>query len=179
MALFKGELHVSTHAPLRGATSISSSLACASKFQPTHPCGVRPWRALEVKNGQKVSTHAPLRGATEDGILYSNASYVSTHAPLRGATLRLWPLFWPSLAFQPTHPCGVRRLSSIATPTFFGCFNPRTPAGCDWNVTGYWKPTKRFNPRTPAGCDSRGGETANSRGGVSTHAPLRGATSTI
>ena len=149
-----GSTYVSTHAPLRGATTLYDSLA-----------GISP-----------VSTHAPLRGATDDGMLYSNTSYVSTHAPLRGATNY-----------------------SIRTGSQDRRFNPRTPAGCDWKwivVTcthhGFqpthpcgvrqwssWRSTKRkqgFNPRTPAGCDRMVVYGVRCSIGVSTHAPLRGAT---
>ena len=59
-----GLLPISTHAPLRGATSE---------------------RGLEYHQIQ-ISTHAPLRGATKEYQMKHLTEMISTHAPLRGAT---------------------------------------------------------------------------------------------
>ena len=122
---------VSTHAPLRGATGTSGStvarrcrfnprtpagcdqrwglsLCLFVEFQPTHPCGVR--RNIFSPSASPSGfqpTHPcgvrPGRHGCKD-----SGPEVSTHAPLRGAT-----------AIFP---------SSVNVT---GCFNPRTPAGCD------------------------------------------------
>mgnify|MGYP000861101943 FL=1 len=56
---------VSAHAPLRGATCPYSSVSSTVLFQPTHPCGVRLTSVGGAGDGRNVvSTHAPLRGAT-------------------------------------------------------------------------------------------------------------------
>ena len=66
--------------------------------------------------------------------------------------LVLSPSFSSTAWFQPTHPCGVR-LCAISIVDFLYCFNPRTPAGCDLSIIPLSLPPE-----------------------VSTHAPLRGAT---
>ena len=81
---------VSTHAPARGATLIKKLLlpfAC-------------------------VSTHAPARGATRHDAVRRGVSTVSTHAPARGATDWRAGLIAATIAFQPTHPHGVRPAGS-------------------------------------------------------------------
>ena len=101
-----------------------------------------------------VSTHAPLRGATPPRRIESHSErQVSTHAPLRGAT--------QGILFR-TQP--QKR------------FNPRTPAGCDLTFRSINCSFARFQPTHPCGVRQEAvlGE-ARARG-VSTHAPLRGAT---
>ena len=122
---------VSIHAPARGATPprlpltpsrscfnsrtregcdalASASSTIPSRFQFTHPRGVRPYvtllttkqlwfqfthprgvrhdKAWRVGAGNDVSIHAPARGATMRGRPSSPYSHVSIHAPARGAT---------------------------------------------------------------------------------------------
>ena len=79
------------------------------------------------------------------------------------------------MAFQPTHPSGVRRClglhdsrgclisihapqwgatrSRVAMPGLLAYFNPRTPVGCDYRPSCWRLPCRDFNPRTPVGCD--------------------------
>ena len=59
-----GELHISIHAPPRGAT--------------TRPGDDAP--------RQRISIHAPPRGATADMASFYNLDHISIHAPPRGAT---------------------------------------------------------------------------------------------
>ena len=145
-------------------------------FQPTHPCGVRLRRYLMIFVQQL--TFQPTHPCGVRLIRFSSyglSHAVSTHAPLRGATS-----------------------DPFSTPPDSVCFNPRTPAGCDWrSPTTLWtssvfqpthpcgvRPfgwrgktkTRRFNPRTPAGCDPKWLKTLAPTVMVSTHAPLRGAT---
>jgi len=144
---------VSIHAPARGATLsieyfqlntirfnprtregcdliLCSGLIGFSKFQSTHPRGVRQIVAICVRMQISVSIHAPARGAT----LFINSTitilHVSIHAPARGATIwnfgsefmglvsihapargatRPYPLDIAVPMFQSTHPRGVRR----------------------------------------------------------------------
>ena len=76
---------------------------------------------------------------------------VSIHAPTRGATLSM-EILCKSSGFQSTHPRGVRQ-GNYRSCRRYGCFNPRTHEGCD--------------DEEVARCQG---------GGVSIHAPTRGAT---
>ena len=94
---------VSTHAPLRGATTDSGfRFAVVSSFY-SRP-SARGDRRCSESHGQpeKVSTHAPLRGATLDKAIVFGLGPVSTHAPLRGATpnVYLWD-FWVLFLLTP------------------------------------------------------------------------------
>ena len=105
-------------------------------FQSTHPCGVRQPVTYNVEFSD-VSIHAPVWGATaidhefgnlvsfnprtrvgcDNQIAHNTAQLtVSIHAPVWGATLTTW-LSVVDLAFQSTHPCGVRPLGVGATST--------------------------------------------------------------
>ena len=146
--------HVSTHAPLRGATNM--------------------WRYNTPKT--KVSTHAPLRGATSNLPAFPYLSpTVSTHAPLRGATLFL--LFCALFSRVSTHAplrgatCPWRRRRQRRTG-----FNPRTPAGCDTGFSSSCSTRRAFQPTHPCGVRRRDVEEYLPKIAVSTHAPLRGAT---
>ena len=142
---------VSIHAPLAGATlffDMRILVFCVfnprtpggattpivvtflfPKFQSTHPCGCDP---LSIRQ-----------------------------APQPGK-------------FQSTHPCGCdRSCGTILCPS--RSFNPRTLRGATGSQIGLLSLHGCFNPRTPAGCDywSWSSQTTS---GVSIHAPLRGAT---
>ena len=79
-------LNVSIHAPVWGAT----------------------FTVIASKPLFNVSIHAPVWGATELAMLRNQAITVSIHAPVWGATTPALTSK-PCLAFQSTHPCGVRR----------------------------------------------------------------------
>ena len=124
---------VSTHAPLRGATSQCAKdklrqqrfnprtpAGCdfslrrirlhARKFQPTHPCGVRPYSLQYLVKGVVVSTHAPLRGAT-CGLSGTPAALpcFNPRTPAGCDPIPQLQIFPCLRRFQPTHPCGVRQ----------------------------------------------------------------------
>ena len=144
---------VSTHAPLRGATCPYSSVSSTVLFQPTHPCGVRLTSVGGAGDGRNVvSTHAPLRGATLLLPLDPMLVEVSTHAPLRGATTEDLRTL-ADYQFQPTHPCGVRQLLSLPSSISFAV-STHAP------LRGATRGSSPIKPSTQ----------------VSTHAPLRGAT---
>ena len=126
-------LHVSIHAPTRGAT--------LSRIDN-----------LYIRT---VSIHAPTRGATPTVKVFRIARGVSIHAPTRGATLpsaaQLYELMFQSThphgvrrrarwlssrtsMFQSTHPHGVRLPASTSSILLYTCFNPRTHTGCDTRV---------------------------------------------
>ena len=125
------DFSVSIHAPTRGATCscpLSTALCSCfnprthtgcdvprlknissiSKFQSTHPHGVRLIGRYRRSKRLEVSIHAPTRGATS-----VTGDHSDTHA------------------FQSTHPHGVRLSTSNILLTFIYSFNPRTHTGCD------------------------------------------------
>ena len=144
---------VSIHAPAWGATAYQYVAGYVTKFQSTHPRGVRL---------------LPQIGA--DAII----RFQSTHP--RGVRRRALPCWPASTRFQSTHPRGVRHASlervphealvSIHAPAWgatgawikgharMSGFNPRTRVGCDGTPAGLCPPVRSgFNPRTRVGCD--------------------------
>ena len=190
---------VSIHAPAWGATAYQYVAGYVTKFQSTHPRGVRL---------------LPQIGA--DAII----RFQSTHP--RGVRRRALPCWPASTRFQSTHPRGVRHASlervphealvSIHAPAWgatgawikgharMSCFNPRTRVGCDlllsvgfggmeadvsihapaWGATNAnespFRLMKCFNSRTRVGCDEPDFDGWLERHGVSIHAPAWGAT---
>ena len=131
------------HAPVRGAIGAIQYVAgYVTKFQSTHPRGVRrdgqppdcrcgdvsihapAWgatrtRRVSAPKPEPVSIHAPAWGATPVVDAYrGHDAGVSIHAPAWGATR---PLPRPAhhAAFQSTHPRGVRLRS--CGESFRGC----------------------------------------------------------
>ena len=111
-----------------------------SKFQSTHPHGVRrtlvmwfpsitqvsihapTWGAtsLAAKTAADflVSIHAPTWGATQHALFVVAESYVSIHAPTWGAT-EDFEKRQGHCKFQSTHPHGVRRSLAAKTAAVF------------------------------------------------------------
>ncbi len=103
-----GYSDVSIHAPTRGATptyrtpgpktkfqsthphgvrqTIPSEPPSAKRFQSTHPHGVRHKLSCRYSDLAAVSIHAPTRGATGKRGTQASHQTVSIHAPTRGAT---------------------------------------------------------------------------------------------
>ena len=126
-------------------------------------------------------------------ILLMAVMFQSTHPC--GVRLCLSPLLVVTRVFQSTHPCGVRprerRFYNI-----YGGFNPRTRVGCDRIPHAKNIIRHCFNPRTRVGCDHKNlykymilmfqsthpcgvrpvTDIPASRGTVSIHAPVWGAT---
>ena len=123
---------VSIHAPTWGATTTWGLWPGAWRFQSTHPHGVRPTTGRRTCScgcfnprthmgcdvlvgrpchSQKVSIHAPTWGATITAAASGNDTGVSIHAPTWGATPDNC-ITVSSIAFQSTHPHGVRRCRS-------------------------------------------------------------------
>ena len=96
-------LHVSIHAPARGATSPLLPAPCLQEVSIHAPArGATGGRHSPAPPGT-VSIHAPARGATVLPYYALLYSVVSIHAPARGATAgvgrRLWGyLYRPALA---------------------------------------------------------------------------------
>jgi len=85
--LHNSRVVVSIHAPARGATSMVDDMLNFTKFQSTHPHGVRQLVFALLGKGFEVSIHAPARGATVLLLDRPGHPEVSIHAPARGATL--------------------------------------------------------------------------------------------
>jgi len=84
---------------------------CRTRFQSTHPHGVRQEDDFDVDQALGVSIHAPARGATSSHLKSFASMSVSIHAPARGATTHTF--------------CYLFGLIS---------FNPRTRTGCDYYI---------------------------------------------
>ena len=144
---------VSTHAPARGATKrFSETKISWSKFQPTHPHGVR--RISESLHTACLGSFNPRTRTGCDGVDMG--------------------LRYLAVVFQPTHPHGVRLCLAQGYHDWRG-FNPRTRTGCDPVAESAFPRHLCFNPRTRTGCDRDFDELMGERE-VSTHAPARGAT---
>ena len=165
-------LHVSIHAPARGATHHPGSSCSIAWFQSTRPRGARRRscrrnqrercfnpRAREGRDApaQKrrrifdVSIHAPARGATIPDEPAAALAGVSIHAPARGATSATMRLTSASL-FQSTRPRGARRVTQYVAGVVEG-FNPRAREGRDWSRASLSNSTGSFNPRAREGRD--------------------------
>ena len=148
-------LIVSIHAPAWGATSYQYVAGYVTKFQSTHPRGVRlrqtdrgGWVLTEFQ-----STHP--RGVRRRQMRRSSrmsSAFQSTHPRgVRRTNLSRPPT---PMLFQSTHPRGVR-LFVIYTHGRRGRpgFNPRTRVGCDRPAPLSGRPASCFNPRTRVGCN--------------------------
>ena len=162
-----------------------------TRFQSTHPSGVRRITNDVFDRVRTISIHAPQWGATErrDGVF--GGGEISIHAPQWGATLTPPESRSYSAIFQSTHPSGVRRATgsaqtwtrpiSIHAPQWGATtrgkpnnprdnyFNPRTPVGCDSFSFAPHAQSSYFNPRTPVGCDDGKNAHHHCQGFQSTH----------
>ena len=103
---------------------------------------------------------------------------VSIHAPARGATRRRAVNAGPGLGFNPRtrEGCDARHHGPVRAGRHG--FNPRTREGCDFRQgIGNAQGVREFQSTHPRGVRLTGGDLAVRDGGVSIHAPARGATS--
>ena len=198
------EITISIHAPGWGATSPSIGASCfifdfnprtrvgcdladisataiSSRFQSTHPGGVRPAKIAHHKTYLTFqSTHpggvrpAPAPRSCPQRLTYFNPR-------TRVGCDRLLDRRLVKLAlFQSTHPGGVRLIDpqqltepleiSIHAPGWGATsgaaprrgkmtnFNPRTRVGCDCSYPMTDRQSQNFNPRTRVGCDCGAGD---------------------
>ena len=120
---------VSIHAPAWGATPCALiAIAASSRFQSTHPRGVRQ--------------------VTPTVVTMSKRSF---NPRTRVGCDMARPIDWPASArFQSTHPRGVRR--SVKSFKVRGdSFNPRTRVGCDHLWHGQYSDQPRFQSTHPRG----------------------------
>ncbi len=131
--------YVSIHAPLRGATSQHyRDYDIITKFQSTHPCGVRPFfLPTQTYTHRRFNPRTP---AGCDFVLGTTDHLRSSFNPRTPAGCdrhgeRTHP---GDRQFQSTHPCGVRLRSRPQIHRRMRSFNPRTPAGCDLVLRNRW-----------------------------------------
>ena len=149
-------VHVSIHAPARGAT-----------LTPSRACDV-----VDV-----VSIHAPARGATTVGVVttvHGHGMFRST--PLReGRPERFMQSSVDYVCFDP-RPCAR---GDTGDPrhrlVLIRCFDPRPCARGDSRPCASWQRSRCFDPRPCARGDPHGSAPILSDD-VSIHAPARGAT---
>ena len=84
------------------------------RFQSTHPRGVRRAKRHPMARCGCVSIHAPAWGATHFLPELVDMCHVSIHAPAWGATIAMAVMMYMFDVFQSTHPRGVRRLRLCA-----------------------------------------------------------------
>ena len=101
------QLQVSIHAPTRGATVTRFFEALEYLFQSTHPHGVRPQRGRVARGSKRFqSTHPHGVRQRRRGRLSLDIWFQSTHPHgVRPTTSRVFSGSW---SFQSTHPHGVR-----------------------------------------------------------------------
>ena len=161
---------VSIHAPAWGATGKVEFLNVVSRFQSTHPHGVRhasnciigmdagfnPRTRMGcdillpcLANGLLVSIHAPAWGATCILRCRRYTPFVSIHAPAWGATAAFKSQFLVQ-RFQSTHPHGVRREIRIRV-VFSRKFQSTHPHGVRLGSEIYNCITAQFQSTHPHG----------------------------
>ena len=128
------EQDISIHAPQWGATKSTVIPPMRTRFQSTHPSGVRPQLRFAISRLRQfqsthpsgvrhrqdypfaysigISIHAPQWGATVRPAHSPQGRSISIHAPQWGATLFSTMIRAP-LKFQSTHPSGVRLSTRI------------------------------------------------------------------
>ena len=165
------------HAPVRGAIGAIQYVAgYVTKFQSTHPRGVRrDGQPPDCRCGD-VSIHAPAWGATEipEGVrIQAECFNPRTRV---GCDERKRESSPADEMFQSTHPRGVRPVHGSGRLDD-GSVSIHAPA---WGATGHvfftHVFTLRFNPRTRVGCDAQDFGLIFYQGPVSIHAPAWGAT---
>ena len=171
-----------------------------SKFQSTHPHGVRPPRlrhelrsepyfnprtrmGCDVREAapqfgrRRISIHAPAWGATGLCRRHYEQLRISIHAPAWGATQKHQFHFSRQYRISIHAPAWGATILGKGKTANKGNFNPRTRMGCDRSFAFSCAPLRNFNPRTRMGCD------VSFKGGgcmsvISIHAPAWGATRT-
>ena len=166
--------HFNPRTPVGCDTTRRTPNSRKSRFQSTHPSGVRQYALGVPFEHVVISIHAPQWGATQAVQPRGLAVGISIHAPQWGATVNVLSTSPVVLTFQSTHPSGVRpgheavvppKTISIHAPQWGATgdhagfakpiqdFNPRTPVGCDAKRPCLSCRFPNFNPRTPVGCD--------------------------
>ena len=105
---------ISTHAPLAGRDSRSTSRSASSRyFNPRAPCGARHYGHGLTYLGERFQPTRPLRGATiPRAFKLAMISTFQPTRPLRGATTRE-QIEYIDEAFQPTRPLRGATLTTV------------------------------------------------------------------
>ena len=121
---------ISTHAPLAGRDSRSTSRSASSRyFNPRAPCGARHYGHGLTYLGERFQPTRPLRGATiPRAFKLAMISTFQPTRPLRGATTRE-QIEYIDEAFQPTRPLRGATSSVPLVSRDLQHFNPRAPCG--------------------------------------------------
>jgi len=165
---------VSTHAPVRGATRPAHCVRCGSRFQPTLPCGER--REPGGRPPGLCRFNPRSRAGSDPGPLPTGSGpTVSTHAPVRGATTAVVRSTPMAREFQPTLPCGERPgvEASLSTAVMF---QPTLPCGERPKYRGVLQPGFGVSTHAPVRGATPRADPCWRQSLVSTHAPVRGAT---
>ena len=190
------QMQISIHAPQWGATAAAFAVvAVSSKFQSTHPSGVRrPWtqpspqfsdfnprtpvgcdRPLRgLLYGFAISIHAPQWGATTRRAEAAATKAISIHAPQWGATSTLGVVTMP-VTFQSTHPSGVRPLVPLFN-VLKPIFQSTHPSGVRLTPPESRSHSAIFQSTHPSGVRPGVGRGGRVSGMISIHAPQWGAT---
>ena len=121
---------ISIHAPQWGATIDQGSRTLHTKFQSTHPSGVRQDGNVVGETGHYLfqSTH-PSGVRHPSHAIRPFRDNFNPRTPV-GCDCPAFVIMRRTLIFQSTHPSGVRRYGA-SSAAYRGYFNPRTPVGCD------------------------------------------------
>ena len=145
------------------------------QFQSTHPRGVRPSEILYRVRPLSISIHAPTWGATYRRTAPSSWPCYFNPRTHVGCDAANGPEVTISVAFQSTHPRGVRR-EVRSYPWFISDFNPRTHVGCDSLPGRCAHQWSRFQSTHPRGVRPKVKYPPDGVQRISIHAPTWGAT---
>ena len=121
-------------------------------FQSTHPRGVRHSSYVSHQKFESISIHAPARGATPGLSVDHVGHQISIHAPARGATYR-------STVTEETPTISIHAPARGATAVRVVLhasvvISIHAPArGATFTHSNYTIFYSHFNPRTREGCD--------------------------
>ena len=146
-------LGVSIHAPARGATRLSIHFTFfLSKFQSTHPHGVRPGYPFTSPSFYPSFNPRTRTGCDSGLTMMLMVTCCFNPRTRTGCDKKGGDKITAIKPFQSTHPHGVRP-NLLLTPSLLQCFNPRTRTGCDKSRQLMVQQVTCFNPRTRTGCD--------------------------
>ena len=148
-----------------------------TEFQPTRPCGARLPNVVYILELFDVSTHAPVWGATLQTTPPSTWTGSFNPRARVGRDLKHRPDFGRGLAFQPTRPCGARRVPLLRLRQW-STFQPTRPCGARHVGDAMMDRFDKVSTHAPVWGATVGDEAGYVYWAVSTHAPVWGATCT-
>ena len=194
-------MHVSIHAPARGATGAEKSTGRAGVgFQSTRPRGARPGRRYLAKPAKRLFQSTRPRGARPrrqpanfraDSPFQSTrprgarpvlahvspfTSKVSIHAPARGATVLKSGGCFHFFQFQSTRPRGARPQNAYLLAVYAIAFQSTRPRGARPQARFQYRRANHVSIHAPARGATIATDELERVLNVSIHAPARGAT---